>query len=546
MTLIAGLSGASWLVSGAYGSTASDLYKKGLRAETSGSIAQAFLYFSQAAAADPKKKLYREKAEALAPMAALEAKAKPSFLDPDDSKDAKDKKPKADLKPEDVFDSFTARDLATQRALLPAPQIELKPGVQDYDLKGDSKALFEQMAAKLGLQVVFDGDFEPGRLLHFQLSQAAPRDALHGLEAATGSFVIPMGAKLFMVAKDTEAKRKDLEQMETASVPIPSALTTQEITELGQAVKQAVGVEKIYWDTQANQLVMRDRVSRVLAAESVINDLISYRTQVAVDLEFIELDETQMREIGVDLQTSFPITFLGQVVSGTATASSVATAASNLISLAQLAKFSAGALFGVGIADVNIIATMTNAGAKNLLRTTIVSVEGQKATFHAGEKYPIITSQFVGGVATGGQVYTPTPSFTFEDLGIVVNVTPHVHDMGEVTIDLDTEYKILGANSVNGIPIISNRKLQSTMRLRSDQWALVAGLTSETTSRVVAGPAFLSYVPFLGHLISHYTGNKAKTYVIVALKPRVLSFPPSQRLTHRVYVGSETRAVTPL
>jgi type II secretory pathway component GspD/PulD (secretin) len=152
----------------------------------------------------------------------------------------------------------------------------------------------------------------------------------------------------------------------------------------------------------------------------------------------------------------------------------------------------------------------------------------------------------VGAVTTGGQVYAPTPSFTFQDLGIVVTVTPHVHSLGEVTLDLDTEYKILGATSVNGLPIISGRKLQSTIRLKANEWAVIAGLTSESKSRTVSGPAFLSEIPLLGHIISHFTGNKANTYVIISMKPRVLSLPPEEKITHRVYLGSETRSITPL
>lgn len=542
LLLWAAVSFVSVLVSPALASRASQLYKLGQKAEASGSTAQAFVYYSQAMAADPKNARYRQSAEAIGPMAALEVKANPEFYLPSTtdatSPQAAAASHELDLSPEAVFDSITARELAASRELLPPAHLDPKPGVQDYQLEGDYKSLFQQVAARLNLQVVFDSDYEAGRRLRFRLDQTGPRETLHTLEAATHSFIVPISPKAFLVAQDTDAKRKELEQTESLSVPIPSVLTVQEITEIGQAIKQAVGVDKIFWDSQVNEIVLRDRVSKVQAAESVLHDLINYRGQVAIDLEFIELSEADMQQLGVDLQTSFPITFLGQLVNGQLTGTT--------IPLSQLAKFSLGRMFGVGLTNVDVVAQMTSAGARNLLHTTIVSVENQKATFHAGSKYPIITSQYVGAVTTGGQVYSPTPSFTFEDLGIVINVTPHVHGAGEITLDLDTEYKILGAAAVNGIPIISSRKLQSTVRLKADQWAVVAGLTSESKSRAVSGPAFLSNVPLLGHIISHYTGNKNQTYVIVSMKPHVLSLPPAEQTTHPVYVGSETRSITPL
>lgn len=540
--LLLGAGAASILVSPIVASRASRLDREGRKAERDGQTSQAFLYYSQAMAADPRKALYREHAQALAPALALQAAgAAPAFFLPS-TQEATEPQQAAvpheiDLSPEAVFDSITARELAEARELLPAARLQAAPGLQNYDLNGDRKSLFEQVAGRLGLRAVFDSDYQPGRPMRFQLNGVSGREALHALEAVTNSFAAPIGPKTIIVAEETELKRKELEQVETLSIPMPSVLAAQEITELGQAVKQAAGIDKIYWDAQANQIVVRDRVSRVLAAESILHDLIAYRSQVAIDLEFIELSEAEMQQVGVDLQTSFPLDFIGQLTSGKL---------STVLTLAQLSKFSFTKMFGVGLVNADVIAEMTRAGARNLLRTSIVSVDNQKATFHAGSKYPIISSQFVGGVSTGGRVYQPTPTFTFEDLGIVVTVTPHVHGDGEITLELETDYKILGATSVNGLPIVSGRKMQSTIRLRADQWAVVAGLTSESKSRAVSGPAFFSNIPLLGHIISHFTGRKANTYVIVSMKPHLMSLPAGDRVTHAVYVGSETRSITPL
>ncbi len=578
--LLTGAGSVALLVSPAQASRASKLAKLARQAQAQGDTARAFVYYSQAMAADPKKAAYRESAHSLAPELLAQADVKrPDFFLPTtqaggllqesaapagsgsgvatgangvlgsaanggsggsilaSSEPAGSERKPIDLSPEAVFDSITARELADERELLPAAQLQLPPGKQNFDFEGDAKTVFEQLATRLGLKIVFDNDFVPGHHVHFRLDQVGAREALHGLEAVTTSFVVPVGPRVILVAADTEPKRKELEQVETLSVPIPSVLTVQEITELGQAVKQAASIDKIYWDSQANQIVLRDRVSRVLAGESILHDLISYRGQVEVELEFIELSEAEMQQLGADLQTTFNLNFIGQLVQGNLTPT---------LTLAQLSKFSFSKMFGVGLVSADVIAQMTRAGARNLLRTTMVSVENQKATFHAGSKYPIITSQFVGAVNTGGQVYQPPPSFTFEDLGIVVNVTPHVHGNGEITLDLETEYKILGAASVNGLPIVSSRKMQSTIRLRGDQWAVVAGLTSESKSRAVSGPAFFSNVPLLGHIISHFTGNKANTYVIVSMKPHLLSITPDEKVTHPVYVGSDTRSITPL
>ncbi len=61
-----------------------------------------------------------------------------------------------------------------------------------------------------------------------------------------------------MVAQDTPQKRNDLEQTIALSIPVPAALTTQELTEIAQAVKRATNIDKLGWDTSQSEVVMRD------------------------------------------------------------------------------------------------------------------------------------------------------------------------------------------------------------------------------------------------------------------------------------------------
>jgi general secretion pathway protein D len=514
-------------------STASRLYKQGRKAERDGAIAQAYILYSEAFAADPRNSKYRERAEALKVQAAIESKLKPPAVGTPPAE-------AGELEPtlEDTFLSITDRELAEAQQTLPPAELALPPAPASYDLKGDFKSLWEQLAARLGLQTVFDGEYQPGNQTRLRLDDVTSREALHDLEAATNSFLVPLSSKLIMVAKDNENKRRDLEQVEVVTVPVPHSLTPQDITELGQVVKQTIGVDKVFWDASAGAIVIRDRVSRARVAQAILNQLIAYRPEVAIDLEFLEVSESDLIDLGADLQTSFPIVYLGKFLNGTG---SVPTGIQGLLT------FGGGkTLFGIGAMDMNITAVMNSSKARSLLKTSVVSVEGQKATFHSGDKYPIMTSGYFGNVQTSAQTFTPTPSFTFEDLGIVVNVTPKVHEMGEVSLDLDTEYKVLGAGQVNGIPIISSRKLQSTIRLKNNQWAMVAGLMAQSESRSLTGPPLLSRIPILKDFISHFTRQKARNYVLLAIKPRLLSLPPDQRVTRAIYLGTETKPLTPL
>src|SRR5207248_2481815 len=99
---------------------------------------------------------------------------------------------------------------------------------------------------------------------------------------------------VIIVAQDTPQKRTDLEQTVTVSIPVPEVLTTQELTEIGQAVKQTTNIDKIAWDTTQGQLLIRDRISRVLPAEALLNQLLAWRPEVMIEVEFLEVSDSDI------------------------------------------------------------------------------------------------------------------------------------------------------------------------------------------------------------------------------------------------------------
>src|SRR5262249_12413063 len=131
----------------------------------------------------------------------------------------------ADASPELHFDSPTARDWAEARKPLPPKTLGAKPGRQDFDLRGDSKVLFEKVAHAFGLDCVFDGDYQPGHAFSFRLEQADYQEALRALEAATASFVVPLTDKLFLVAKDTQQKRNEVEPNASVTIELSQPTT---------------------------------------------------------------------------------------------------------------------------------------------------------------------------------------------------------------------------------------------------------------------------------------------------------------------------------
>src|SRR5580698_9663225 len=458
---------------------AAALAKKAKKAAKSNKPADAYLLYAEASALQPGNKQLKRQMETLQSRAALESKPVP----PPGVEVEPEFEP-AILAPEDVFDSLTARDFDRARQPQAPPQLKAKAGPQDFNVSGSARTLFDQVAQRFGLETVYDGDYPPaGPQFRFRISGIDYRDALHDLEAMTNSFVVPLSSRLLMVAQDTPQKRNDLEQSIVLSIPVPSALPTQELTEIGQAVKQATNVDKLALDATHGEVVIRDRISRALPAQALFQQLISWRPEVMIEVEFLEVSDSDILNYGFNVTNQFPAIYLGQILNNVVSFPSGVSA---------LLSFGGGkTLIGLGVGQVQAMFNETTSTAKTLYRAQVRSVSGQPATFHVGEKYPVITQQYAGSVGAGttGTVYAPPPSFTFENLGAELKVTPHVHGVDGVTLALETSFELLTGTAVNNIPVIGRRELKTEVRLLDGEWAVVAGLINPSTSKTRSGIA---------------------------------------------------------
>src|ERR1017187_7139169 len=509
------------------GPSGNDLYLRGRRAERAGHMAEAYLLYSQAAAMSPQNKTYWQRSLAVRTRAALEAKVAPpaeiALTEPSAALEAASAPP---------LPIATSDDRAEARKLLPPVELQAQTGRQDFDLHGDAKALFEKVAKSFGLDCLFDDDFQAGASFRFQMADSDYRDTLHGLEAATGSFGVPLSKRVFLVVKDTPQKRTDREPTVAIELHLPEASTPQDFNDIVTAVQQAFAIEKVAFDTQNNSVILRDRVSKVIPARLMFEDLTAPRAQVTIEVKFLEVSRNDAITYGVNLANTFSAVPLQQ-----------------LFTFANLAhSMTSSSLMGINILSSSLVATMSQSSGKLLLDAELRSVDNQPATFHVGDRYPIMTASYSGAQTSSqsGAAYSMPPSFTFKDLGLTLKLTPTVYGAEPVTLDIHSEFKVLGGSSVNGIPVISSRVLKKKAELRFGEWASVAGRVDRDQARTIAGLAGVSRIPFLSPLTSTHTHNSDEGQVLVLIRPLLITLPPGMAATHTFRMGSDNRPITPL
>ncbi len=504
---------------------ANRLFREGQRAEHSGDKLHAYLLYARAAALDPANAKFLARKDALAAGMALGAE---TSLDPDPGEDAD-----IDARLADDAPDADPLDLEIESGpALPPPRLQPSPGTKHFDTKGTGQAVFEEAGRAFGIQVLFEANYQDTPAFNFRTGELTMAEAFRILEAMTGSLIVPLNERLAMVVRDNPQRRTETAPFMFASIPIPERISVQDAQEIVTAVQQTLQIKTIAMDPGRHMVFLRDSVGKVTAARQIVADLSRLRAQVEVDIELLAVTKTSTLGIGLTLPNATSIVNFGNFLQ-------------NAVSPGNMTNFltfgGGKTLFGLGVTSAEAFATLARSSTDSVFSAQVVTLDGQPATLHVGDRYPIITNAYVGATAGTGTVYTPPPTVNFEDLGLVLKITPSVHLGGEMTLDVEAEFKVLGSLNSTGIPTISQRKFKGQVRLDSGEWAVLAGLTQDADTHSVGGIAGLASIPVVGRLFRTDNYEKDSTETLLVLKPRLIDLPPSEFPTHPLWVGTDSK-----
>jgi len=137
--------------------------------------------------------------------------------------------------------------------------------------------------------------------------------------------------------------------------------------------------------------------------------------------------------------------------------------------------------------------------------------------------------------SSSGLTQQPYPASEYIDLGVKVKATPAMHPNNEVTLQLEFEIRALSGSSVNGIPIISNRTLTQTVRVKEDEPTLLGGLTDTEETRAITGLPGFAEIPGAGYAFGQRSNSLQDTELLILITPRRLR--AADHFTRTIFAG---------
>jgi general secretion pathway protein D len=166
---------------------------------------------------------------------------------------------------------------------------------------------------------------------------------------------------------------------------------------------------------------------------------------------------------------------------------------------------------------------MSDSNTKLIQNPEIRALDNQKATLKIGDRVPIATGSFAG--TAGGVNPLVNTQFQYLDVGVNIDITPHVHSENEVTLKMVLEISsVTGQQNLGGVsqPIIGQRRIEHETRLLDGEVNLVGGILEETESTSLSGYPWLARLPILKYLFGQEEKDVRENEIVFAITPHII------------------------
>lgn len=170
------------------------------------------------------------------------------------------------------------------------------------------------------------------------------------------------------------------------------------------------------------------------------------------------------------------------------------------------------------------IHALSNVGKTEILsRPSILTRSNQQATILVGQNVPLFNG-------TTQNANTTSTNVSYQDVGIILRVTPFITQEGMVEMIVSPEISAISATTVN-IPgfgagtVIDKRQADTVVVTPSDQTIVIGGLISSQKNDTTDKVPILGDIPLLGAAFRRKTTGDTKTELLIFLTPHVVMDP---------------------
>lgn len=302
-------------------------------------------------------------------------------------------------------------------------------------------------------------------------------------------------------------------------------------------------------DVRSNALIITERPSRMTGIQAVLKRLDRPTEQVMIESKFVEVTRRDEKNLGINWNalSGFEVSagpfdreytnesgsnrttnITTNIGDGFDLQNGVTSVDTNLLddaiqSLSGESRLDT-ALFSADAFNVILSALENNNEVELVSNPTVVTMNNTVAQINIGEEYPIPQYRYNEERGT-----FEVSGFDFMPIGILLNVIPQVNSAGFINLEIKPEISSrtgevnFGGAGGAAIPIITTRKTESAVTIKSGYTLAIGGLMERSTGRTENKVPFLGDLPGVGRLFRSNTDTLDGRNLVIFITAKVLN-----------------------
>ena len=227
-------------------------------------------------------------------------------------------------------------------------------------------------------------------------------------------------------------------------------------------------------DETQNAVIVNAAPELMFEIEDAVNQLDSRRAQVLIQAAIVEVSGDDATQLGVqwalgNANSGYGVVNFNNVGASATTLAAAALAGTSTAGISAAASSIAGALIGIGDSRKDsqgntefygaILQALDSSTSANLLSMpSILTLDNEKASILVGQNVPFVTGSFT---TSGNNSNNPFQTIDRQDIGINLNVIPHIGDNGTVRLEVSQEVSsVVPGSTGNASGLITNKSLK--------------------------------------------------------------------------------------
>ncbi len=281
-----------------------------------------------------------------------------------------------------------------------------------------------------------------------------------------------------------------------------------------------IGEAMIMADPETRRIVVITDDETAKHISNVVTNLDQPKPQVLIKVLFVEITYTDDFDLGATITSANAEISNGSMTANLSTDNAF-NAAGTLITGGALP-----ATLALGSGDLNatLRAIASKAKTEVLSRPSILTRNNQEAVITVGQEVPFVTNSQIGG-----QNNNIINTIQYQDVGIILRVTPYITQEGLVEMIVAPEISSVSGQLVNvgnqALNVISKRAAETVVVTQHGQTIVIGGLMESRKEEIRRKIPVLGDIPLLGTVFSRKSTQDVKTELVIFLTPYVIQRP---------------------